>query len=79
MNTDIMYGNKPLYAYVMLKSCCRIAIPLYRRNQHIQFKCHQKIRFECYSEEEVSWYRNIGARLKCRIRCIKIEYIDNSH
>ena len=63
MNTDEMYGNKPLYAYVNIGIRRKIAFPLYLRRQRIQGKLHDLFRIECYSEEEVSWYIQMCNRL----------------
>lgn len=75
MNTDIMYGNKPLYAYVYISIRRRIAFPLFQRRQRIQGYLHDVFRIECYSEAEVSWYVQMCARLAHWLVLLQIEYI----
>lgn len=76
MNTDEMYGNKPLYAYVNIGIRRKIAFPLYLRRQRIQGKLHDLFRIECYSEEEVSWYIQMCNRLSHWLVLLYIDYVD---
>lgn len=76
MNTDIMYGNAPLYAYVYIGIRRRVAFPLYLRRQRIQGYIHDVFRIECYSEAEVSWYRQMCARMKHWLVLLQIDYIE---
>lgn len=76
MNTDTMYGNAALYAYVNIGIRRRVAFPLYRRRQRIQGYRNDVFRIECYSEEEVSWYRQMCVRMKRWLVLLEIEYID---
>lgn len=76
MNTDTMYGNKPLYAYVYIGIRRKIAFPLYLRRQRIQGQLHDEFKIECYSEEEVSWYKQLCARLGHWLVLLRIEYIE---
>lgn len=76
MNTDEMYGNRPLYAYVYISIRRKIAFPLYLRRQRMQGKLHDMFRIECYSEEEVSWYIQMCARLTHWLVLLYIDYID---
>lgn len=75
MNTDTMYGNKPLYAYVNIGIRRQIAFPLYLRRQRVQGYLHDKFRIECYSEAEVSWYIQMCARLSHWLVLLEIEYV----
>ena len=74
MNTDIMYGNAPLYAYVYIGIRRQVAFPLYLRRQRIQGYLHDVFRIECYSEAEVSWYRQMCARMKHWLVLLQIDY-----
>lgn len=74
MNTDSMYGNKPLYAYVYIGIRRSVAFPLYQRRQRIQGHLHDRFRIECYSEEEVSWYQQLCARMKHWLVLLHIDY-----
>lgn len=76
MNTDIMYGNAPLYAYVYIGIRRQVAFPLYLRRQRIQGYLHDVFRIECYSEAEVSWYRQMCARMKHWLVLLQIDYIE---
>lgn len=76
MNTDIMYGNTPLYAYVHISIRRKIAFPLFERNQRIQGYLHDVFRIECYSEAEVSWYKDMCSRLKHWLVLLEVEYIE---
>lgn len=76
MNTDIMYGNAPLYAYVYIGTRRQVAFPLYLRRQRIQGYLHDVFRIECYSEAEVSWYRQMCARMKHWLVLLQIDYIE---
>ena len=76
MNTDIMYGNKPLYAYVYISIRRKVAFPLYLRRQRQQGYLHDVFRIECYSEAEVSWYRQMCARMKHWLVLLQIDYIE---
>lgn len=76
MNTDTMYGNKPLYAYVYIGIRRKIAFPLYLRRQRQQGYLHDKFRIECYSEADVSWYRQMCARMSHWLVLLQIDYIE---
>ena len=76
MNTDIMYGNKPLYAYVYISIRRKVAFPLYLRRQRQQGYLHDIFRIECYSEAEVSWYRQMCSRMSHWLVLLQIEYIE---
>ena len=76
MNTNIMYGNAPLYAYVYIGIRRQVAFPLYLRRQRIQGYLHDVFRIECYSEAEVSWYRQMCARMKHWLVLLQIDYIE---
>lgn len=76
MNTDIMYGNLPLYAYVYIGIRRRVAFPLYLRQQRIQGHLHDVFKIECYSQAEVSWYLQLCIRMKHWLVLIQIEYVD---
>lgn len=76
MNTDIMYGNKPLYAYVYIGIRRKVAFPLYLRRQRQQGYLHDVFRIECYSEAEVSWYHQMCARMSHWIVLLHIDYIE---
>lgn len=76
MNTDIMYGNKPLYAYVNIGIRRRVAFPLYLRRQRIQGYRGDVFKIECYSEAEVSWYRQMCARMTYWLVLLEIEYVE---
>lgn len=76
MNTDTMYGNKPLYAYVYISIRRKVAFPLYLRSQRQQGYLHDKFRIECYSEAEVSWYRQMCARMSRWLVLLHIEYVE---
>lgn len=76
MNTDIMYGNAPLYAYVYIGIRRQVAFPLYLRRQRIQGYLHVVFRIECYSEAEVSWYRQMCARMKHWLVLLQTDYIE---
>lgn len=75
MNTDIMYGDAPLYAYVYIGIRRRIAFPLFRRRQRIQGYLGDTFRIECYSEEEVSWYIQMCARLGHWLVLLEVVYL----
>ena len=75
MNTDIMYGDHPLYAYVSISIRRRIAFPLYRRRQRMQGSWGEVFRIECYSEEEVSWYIQMCARLQRWVCLLEVTYL----
>lgn len=74
MNTDIMYGNRQLYAYVYIGVRRSVAFPLYLRRQRIQGHLHDQYKIECYSEEEVSWYQQLCARMKDWLVLLHIDY-----
>lgn len=76
MNTDIMYGNKPLYAYVYIGIRRKVAFPLYLRRQRQQGYLHDVFRIECYSEAEVSWYNQMCARMSHWLVLLHIDYIE---
>lgn len=76
MNTDIMYGYKPLYAYVYLGIRRKIAFPLYLRKQHIQGYRDDVFKIECYSEEEVSWYKQMAAAMTRWLVLLEVEYAE---
>ena len=76
MNTDIMYGNAPLYAYVYIGIRRQVAFPLYLRRQRIQGYLHDVFRIECYSEAEVSWYRQMCASMQHWLVLLQIDYIE---
>lgn len=76
MNTDSMYGNKPLYAYVYISIRRKVAFPLYLRRQRQQGYLHNVFRIECYSEAEVSWYRQMCARMSHWLVLLQIDYIE---
>lgn len=76
MNTDIMYGNKPLYAYVYIGIRRKIAFPLYLRRQRQQGFLHDIFKIECYSEAEVSWYVQLCARLSHWLVLLQVEYAE---
>lgn len=76
MNTDIMYGNTPLYAYVNIGIRRQIAFPLYLRRQRIQGYRDDVFRIECYSEAEVSWYIQMCARMKRWLVLLEVEYVE---
>lgn len=76
MNTDTMYGNKPLYAYVYIGIRRKVAFPLYLRNQRQQGYLHDKFRMECYSEAEVSWYLQLCARMSRWLVLLHIDYVE---
>ena len=75
-NTDTMYGDALLYAYVIISIRRKVAFPLYLRNQHIQGYLHDRFRIECYSEAEVSWYIQMCARLSHWLVLLEVEYQD---
>lgn len=76
MNTDTMYGNKPLYAYVYISIRRKVAFPLYLRRQRQQGYLHDVFRIECYSEAEVSWYRQMCARMSHWLVLLQVDYIE---
>ena len=76
MNTDTMYGNKSLYAYVYISIRRKVAFPLYLRRQRQQGYLHDVFRIECYSEAEVSWYRQMCARMSHWLVLLQIDYIE---
>lgn len=76
MNTGTMYGNKPLYAYVYIGIRRKVAFPLYLRRQRQQGYLHDIFRIECYSEAEVSWYRQMCARMSHWLVLLQIDYIE---
>jgi len=76
MNTDTMYGNKPLYAYVYISIRRKVAFPLYLRRQRQQGYLHDIFRIECYSEAEVSWYRQLCAQMAHWLVLLQIEYVE---
>lgn len=76
MNTDTMYGNKPLYAYVYISIRRKVAFPLYLRRQRQQGYLHDIFRIECYSEAEVSWYRQMCARMSHWLVLLHIDYVE---
>ena len=76
MNTDSMYGNKPLYAYVYISIRRKVAFPLYLRRQRQQGYLHDVFRIECYSEDEVSWYRQMCARMSHWLVLLQVDYIE---
>ena len=76
MNTDTMYGNKTLYAYVYISIRRKVAFPLYLRRQRQQGYLHDIFRIECYSEAEVSWYRQMCARMSHWLVLLQIDYIE---
>lgn len=78
MNTDIMYGDASLYAYVYILIRRAVAFPLYLRNQRTQGYRNDVFRIECYSEAEVSWYRQMCARTTHWLALIEVEYIEQT-
>lgn len=76
MNTDTMYGNKSLYAYVYISIRRKVAFPLYLRRQRQQGYLHDVFRIECYAEAEVSWYRQMCARMSHWLVLLQIDYIE---
>lgn len=76
MNTDTMYGNKSLYAYVYISIRRKVAFPLYLRRQRQQGYLHDVFRIECYSEAEVSWYRQMCARMSHWLVLLQVDYIE---
>lgn len=76
MNTDIMYGNTPIYAYVRIGVRRKIAFPLYLRRQRIQGYRNDVFRIECYSEAEVSWYKELCAELSRWLVLLEVEYVE---
>ena len=69
-----MYGKAPLYAYVHISMRRKLAFPLFMRSQRIQGYLHDKFRIECYSEAEVSWYKEMCNRLKHWLVLLEVEY-----
>ena len=76
MNTDTMYGNKPLYAYVYIGIRRKVAFLLYLRRQRQQGYLHDVFRIECYSEAEVSWYLRLCARMARWLVLLHIDYVE---
>ena len=76
MNTDTMYGNKTLYAYVYISIRRKVAFPLYLRRQRQQGYLHDIFRIECYSEAEVSWYRQMCSRMSHWLVLLHVDYIE---
>ena len=76
MNTDTMYGNKTLYAYVYISIRRKVAFPLYLRRQRQQGYLHDIFRIECYSEAEVSWYRQMCSRMSHWLVLLHADYIE---
>lgn len=76
MNTDIMYGNRSLYAYLYIGIRRQVAFPLYLRRQRQQGYLHKVFRIECYNEAEVSWYRQMCARMSHWLILLHIDYIE---
>ena len=76
MNTDTMYGNKSLYAYVYISIRRKVAFLLYLRRQRQQGYLHDVFRIECYSEAEVSWYRQMCARMSHWLVLLQVDYIE---
>lgn len=76
MNTDTMYGNMPLYAYVYIGIRRKVALPLYLRKQHIQGYRDDVLKIECYSEAEVSWYKELCFRMSHWVVLLCVEYIE---
>lgn len=76
MNTDTIYGNKSLYAYVYISIRRKVAFPLYLRRQRQQGYLHDVFRIECYSEAEVSWYQQMCARMSHWLVLLQVDYIE---
>lgn len=76
MNTDIMYGDAPLYAYVYIGIRRKVAVPLYERTQSKQGYRNDVFKIECYSEAEVSWYKDLCSRMSHYLVLICVEYLE---